>query len=178
MWAVCSTVNVASGEVFRQARPSGKFSPFTDHNKFSVLFVAGNGKVLIRKFFSGIENAIACAFHLSIAPFPFALFASTRNTHAHTLRTQIVQSMQMAAIFPILDVTSCVATKWTRHMGFCITYTALLMKTWRYALSPLVSHNGIKLENCLKLIAIWPVIIINLLGMGWALVRWFTAYTQ
>lgn len=38
----------------------------------------------------------------------------------------------MAAIFPILDVTSCIATKWTRHMGFCITYTALLMKTWRY----------------------------------------------
>lgn len=39
--------------------------------------------------------------------------------------------VQMAAIFPILDVYSCIATKWTRHMGFCITYTALLMKTWR-----------------------------------------------
>lgn len=38
---------------------------------------------------------------------------------------------QMAAIFPILDVYSCIATKWSRHMGFCITYTALLMKTWR-----------------------------------------------
>ena len=37
----------------------------------------------------------------------------------------------MAAIFPILDMYSCVATKWSRHLGFCITYTALLMKTWR-----------------------------------------------
>lgn len=40
--------------------------------------------------------------------------------------------VQMAAIFPILDVYSCIATKWTRHLGFCVTYTALLMKTWRY----------------------------------------------
>lgn len=39
---------------------------------------------------------------------------------------------QMAAIFPVLDMYSCIATKWTRHLGFCISYTALLMKTWRY----------------------------------------------
>ena len=38
---------------------------------------------------------------------------------------------QMAAIFPELDKPSCVATKWTRHMGFCITFSSLLMKTWR-----------------------------------------------
>lgn len=42
--------------------------------------------------------------------------------------------MEMAAIFPVLDTYSCIATKWSRHMGFCITYTALLMKTWRYVL--------------------------------------------
>ena len=41
--------------------------------------------------------------------------------------------LQLAAIFPVLDTYSCIATKWTRHLGFCITYTALLMKTWRYA---------------------------------------------
>lgn len=41
-------------------------------------------------------------------------------------------SIQMAAIFPILDTYWCIATKWTRHMGFCITYTSLLMKTWRW----------------------------------------------
>lgn len=68
----------------------------------------------------------------------------------------------MAAIFPILDVYSCIATKWTRycffllsislflvslyfsfslrHMGFCITYTALLMKTWRYYIL-VIKHN-------------------------------------
>ena len=37
----------------------------------------------------------------------------------------------MAAIFPELNTPACVATKWTRHMGFCITYSSLLMKTWR-----------------------------------------------
>ncbi|KAL1421236.1 hypothetical protein MTO96_023213 [Rhipicephalus appendiculatus] len=40
---------------------------------------------------------------------------------------------EMAAIFPVLDVYCCVATKWTRHMGFCITYSTLLLKTWRQA---------------------------------------------
>ena len=44
----------------------------------------------------------------------------------------IVMYSEMAAIFPILNRWQyCVATKWTRHMGFCITFSALLMKTWR-----------------------------------------------
>jgi hypothetical protein len=38
---------------------------------------------------------------------------------------------QMVAIFPHLDMYFCIATKWTRHLGFLITYSALLMKTWR-----------------------------------------------
>lgn len=38
----------------------------------------------------------------------------------------------MVAIFPILDVYFCIATKWTRNLGFMVTYSALLMKTWRY----------------------------------------------
>jgi hypothetical protein len=37
----------------------------------------------------------------------------------------------MVVIYPELTVTWCVLTKWTRHFGFCVTYTALLMKTWR-----------------------------------------------
>lgn len=45
------------------------------------------------------------------------------------IRTNLI--FQMAAIFPVLDLYSCIATKWSRHLGFCITYTALLMKTWR-----------------------------------------------
>lgn len=49
-----------------------------------------------------------------------------------SLENQTLFYLQMAAIFPVLDMYSCVATKWTRHLGFCITYTALLMKTWRY----------------------------------------------
>ena len=39
--------------------------------------------------------------------------------------------IQMVVIYPILSTLFCVLTKWTRHLGFCITYTALLMKTWR-----------------------------------------------
>lgn len=49
-----------------------------------------------------------------------------------TLLGCAIMYLEMAAIFPILDQISCVLTKLTRHMGFCITYTALLMKTWRY----------------------------------------------
>ena len=37
----------------------------------------------------------------------------------------------MIVIYPVLTTSLCVLTKWTRHMGFCITYTSLLMKTWR-----------------------------------------------
>lgn len=44
----------------------------------------------------------------------------------------LLSFVQMAAIFPILDTYWCIATKWTRHMGFCLTYTSLLMKTWRW----------------------------------------------
>lgn len=40
----------------------------------------------------------------------------------------------MVAIFPILDVYFCIATKWTRNMGFLLTYSSLLLKTWRLAL--------------------------------------------
>ena len=40
--------------------------------------------------------------------------------------------LKMVMIYPVLSTILCVLTKWTRHLGFCITYTALLMKTWRY----------------------------------------------
>lgn len=48
-----------------------------------------------------------------------------------TLLGCAIMYLEMAAIYPILDTYSCIATKWSRHMGFCVTYTALLMKTWR-----------------------------------------------
>nr|XP_053642561.1 LOW QUALITY PROTEIN: probable G-protein coupled receptor CG31760 [Cherax quadricarinatus] len=47
----------------------------------------------------------------------------------------IIMYLEMAAIFPVLDTYSCVATKWTRHLGFCITFSSLLMKTWRVCFS-------------------------------------------
>ncbi|XP_076246865.1 putative G-protein coupled receptor CG31760 isoform X4 [Calliopsis andreniformis] len=56
-----------------------------------------------------------------------------------TLLGCAIMYLEMAAIFPVLDMYSCIATKWTRHLGFCISYTALLMKTWRLFIFP---HAG------------------------------------
>ena len=43
----------------------------------------------------------------------------------------------MLAIFPVLDMYFCIATKWTRHLGWYVTYSALLLKTWRFVFSVL-----------------------------------------
>ncbi|KAI4499691.1 hypothetical protein M0802_005261 [Mischocyttarus mexicanus] len=56
-----------------------------------------------------------------------------------TLLGCAIMYLEMAAIFPVLDMYSCIATKWTRHLGFCISYTALLMKTWSLFIFP---HAG------------------------------------
>ena len=48
-----------------------------------------------------------------------------------TLMGCAVMYTEMVVIYPFLSTMLCVLTKWTRHLGFCITYTALLMKTWR-----------------------------------------------
>jgi hypothetical protein len=58
-------------------------------------------------------------------------FRSLRPKIPLNVNQKTVLRVQMAAIFPVLDMYSCIATKWTRHMGFCVSYTALLMKTWR-----------------------------------------------
>lgn len=47
----------------------------------------------------------------------------------------------MVAIFPILDSKFCIATKWTRNFGFLITYSALLMKTWRLLIMRNFNHS-------------------------------------
>ncbi|KAF4522946.1 hypothetical protein B566_EDAN012641 [Ephemera danica] len=36
-----------------------------------------------------------------------------------TLLGCAIMYLEMAAIFPVLDMYSCVTTKWTRHLGFC-----------------------------------------------------------
>ncbi|CAF4930352.1 unnamed protein product [Pieris macdunnoughi] len=79
--------------------------------------------------------------------------------------------MEMAAIFPVLDMYSCIATKWTRHMGFCITYTALLMKTWRVSLTYRVkSAHKLKLTDKQLLQWMAPILLIMLVYLGtWTL---------
>lgn len=79
--------------------------------------------------------------------------------------------MEMAAIFPILDQYSCIATKWTRHMGFCVTYTALLMKTWRVSLTYRVkSAHKVKLTDQQLLQWMVPILLVMLIYLGtWTL---------
>ncbi|XP_049535012.1 probable G-protein coupled receptor CG31760 [Anopheles darlingi] len=79
--------------------------------------------------------------------------------------------LEMAAIFPILDKYSCIATKWTRHMGFCVTYTALLMKTWRVSLTYRVkSAHKVKLTDKQLLQWMVPILLVMFIYLGtWTL---------
>ncbi|RZB40457.1 7tm 3 and/or DivIVA domain containing protein, partial [Asbolus verrucosus] len=79
--------------------------------------------------------------------------------------------MEMAAIFPVLDTYSCIATKWSRHLGFCITYTALLMKTWRVSLTYRVkSAHKVKLTDKQLLQWMVPILLVMLIYLGtWTL---------
>ncbi|KAK9717653.1 Tc5 transposase DNA-binding domain [Popillia japonica] len=79
--------------------------------------------------------------------------------------------MEMAAIFPVLDTYSCVATKWSRHLGFCITYTALLMKTWRVSLTYRVkSAHKVKLTDKQLLQWMVPILLVMLIYLStWTL---------
>lgn len=73
----------------------------------------------------------------------------------------------MAAIFPVLDVFSCVLTKWTRHMGFCITYSALLLKTWRVSLTYRVkSAHKLKLTDKQLLQWLFPILLVMAIYLG------------
>ncbi|KAL6439265.1 hypothetical protein ACFW04_003865 [Cataglyphis niger] len=75
--------------------------------------------------------------------------------------------LEMAAIFPVLDMYSCIATKWTRHMGFCISYTALLMKTWRVSLTYRVkSAHKVKLTDKQLLQWMVPILLVMLIYLG------------
>nr|XP_012214859.1 PREDICTED: probable G-protein coupled receptor CG31760 isoform X3 [Linepithema humile] len=75
--------------------------------------------------------------------------------------------LEMAAIFPVLDMYSCIATKWTRHMGFCVSYTALLMKTWRVSLTYRVkSAHKVKLTDKQLLQWMVPILLVMLIYLG------------
>ncbi|XP_050311439.1 probable G-protein coupled receptor CG31760 isoform X2 [Anthonomus grandis grandis] len=79
--------------------------------------------------------------------------------------------LEMGAIFPVLDTYFCIATKWTRHLGFCVTYTALLMKTWRVSLTYRVkSAHKVKLTDKQLLQWMVPILLIMLIYLGtWTL---------
>ncbi|XP_046406708.1 probable G-protein coupled receptor CG31760 [Ischnura elegans] len=88
-----------------------------------------------------------------------------------TLLGCAIMYLEMAAIFPVLGLYSCIATKWTRHMGFCITYTALLMKTWRVSLTYRVkSAHKVKLTDKQLLQWMFPILLVMLIYLGtWTL---------
>uniref|UniRef100_A0A336LQJ2 Phosphodiesterase n=1 Tax=Culicoides sonorensis TaxID=179676 RepID=A0A336LQJ2_CULSO len=88
-----------------------------------------------------------------------------------TLLGCAIMYLEMAAIFPILDKYSCIATKWTRHMGFCLTYTALLMKTWRVSLTYRVkSAHKVKLTDKQLLQWMVPILLVMVIYLGtWTL---------
>ncbi|KAK5641902.1 hypothetical protein RI129_010449 [Pyrocoelia pectoralis] len=78
-----------------------------------------------------------------------------------------IMYLEMAAIFPVLDKYSCIATKWSRHLGFCITYTALLMKTWRVSLTYRVkSAHKVKLTDKQLLQWMVPILLVMLIYLG------------
>ncbi|XP_067622555.1 probable G-protein coupled receptor CG31760 isoform X2 [Eurosta solidaginis] len=78
-----------------------------------------------------------------------------------------IMYLEMVAIFPYLDTTWCIVTKWTRHMGFCITYTSLLMKTWRVSLTYRVkSAHKVKLTDQQLLQWMVPIILVILIYLG------------
>lgn len=73
----------------------------------------------------------------------------------------------MAAIFPELNTPACVATKWTRHMGFCITFSSLLMKTWRVSLTYRVkSAHKLKLTDQQLLQWMVPIMLVATVYLG------------
>ena len=84
-----------------------------------------------------------------------------------TLLGCAVMYAEMAAIFPELNTPACVATKWTRHMGFCITFSSLLMKTWRVSLTYRVkSAHKLKLTDQQLLQWMVPIMMVATVYLG------------
>ncbi|KAG8184190.1 hypothetical protein JTE90_010225 [Oedothorax gibbosus] len=84
-----------------------------------------------------------------------------------TLLGCVIMYCEMAAIFPVLSMSSCIATKWTRHMGFCLTYSALLLKTWRVSLTYRVkSAHKLKLTDKQLLQWLFPILLVMCIYLG------------
>ncbi|ALC39992.1 CG31760 [Drosophila busckii] len=106
--------------------------------------------------------------HTAVKPAESDLMQTTlpvQFAHGHSHMPQ--ENINMVAIFPFLDTSWCIATKWTRHMGFCITYTSLLMKTWRVSLTYRVkSAHKIKLNDQQLLQWMVPILLVMLIYLG------------
>ncbi|RWS12060.1 putative G-protein coupled receptor CG31760-like protein [Dinothrombium tinctorium] len=84
-----------------------------------------------------------------------------------TLLGCAIMYSEMAAIFPVLDSLFCIVTKVTRHMGFCITYSALLLKTWRVSLTYRVkSAHKLKLTDKQLLQWLFPILLVMAIYLG------------
>eukprot|EP00093_Oithona_nana_P001933 01933.XXX_6145_13476_1 [CDS] Oithona nana genome sequencing. len=88
-----------------------------------------------------------------------------------TLLGCAIMYLEMVAIFPILDVGFCIATKWTRHMGFLLTYSSLLLKTWRVNLTFRVkSAHKLKLTDKQLLQWLFPILLVMMVYLSaWTL---------
>lgn len=75
--------------------------------------------------------------------------------------------VQVAAIFPVFTTFYCILTKISRHMGFCITYSALLLKTWRVSLTYRVkSAHKLKLTDRQLLHWLSPILLVMAIYIG------------
>lgn len=88
-----------------------------------------------------------------------------------TLSGCAIMYLEMVAIFPYLDVYFCIATKWLRHLGFLLTYSALLMKTWRVSLTYRVkSAHKLKLTDKQLLQWLFPILLVMIIYLSaWTL---------
>jgi len=88
-----------------------------------------------------------------------------------TLMGCTIMYLEMVAIFPYLEVYSCIATKWTRHMGFLLTYSSLLLKTWRVNLTFRVkSAHKLKLTDKQLLQWLFPILLVMIIYLAaWTL---------
>jgi len=82
-----------------------------------------------------------------------------------------IMYLEMVAIFPELDVYSCIATKWSRNMGFLLTYSSLLLKTWRVNLTFRVkSAHKLKLTDKQLLQWLFPILLVMMVYLtAWTL---------
>nr|XP_027203029.1 probable G-protein coupled receptor CG31760 [Dermatophagoides pteronyssinus] len=75
--------------------------------------------------------------------------------------------LETVMIFPVMNTATCILTKWTRNFGFCLTYSSLLLKTWRVSLTYRVkSAHKIKLTDKQLLQWLFPILLVMVIYLG------------